>query len=63
MPEIGLLSFARVAYEDWTFREAEIGLREHRELRAVLRLSSAPDHTTVHRFLRRLPDATASATW
>ena len=89
MPEIGLLSFAGVAfqtasailppyrsrfskhqftqpqllavlclmrYEDWTFREAEIRLREHSELRAVLRLSSVPDYTTVYRFLRRLPD-------
>src|SRR6266446_4881464 len=89
MPEIGLLPFARVAwdvshailppyrsrfskhqftqsqllailglmrYEDWTFREAEVRLREHSELRAVLRLSSVPDYTTVYRFLRRLPD-------
>jgi len=89
MPEIGLLPFARVAwqvasavlppyrtrfskhqftqpqlltilclmrYEDWTFREAEVRLREHAELRAVLRLSSVPDYTTVYRFLRRLPD-------
>src|ERR1700736_629224 len=45
-------------YEDWTFREAEVRLREHAELRAVLRLSSVPDHTTVYRFLRRLPDDT-----
>ncbi len=91
MPEIGLLSFARVAlelasavlptyrsrfskhqftqpqllailclmrYEDWTFREAEVRLREHGELRAVLRLSRVPDYTTVYRFLRRLPDET-----
>lgn len=91
MPEIGLLSFARVAmdaatavlplyrsrfskhqftqpqllailclmrYEDWTFREAEVRLREHGELRAMLQLSSVPDHTTVYRFLRRLPDDT-----
>jgi len=43
-------------YEDWTFREAEVRLREHSELRAVLRLSSVPDYTTVYRFLRRLPD-------
>lgn len=43
-------------YEDWTFREAEVRLREHGELRAVLRLSSVPDYTTVYRFLRRLPD-------
>jgi hypothetical protein len=91
MPEIGLLPFARVAwqvasavlppyrtrfskrqftqpqllailclmrYEDWTFREAEVRLREHAELRTVLRLSSVPDYTTVYRFLRRLPDDT-----
>ncbi len=45
-------------YEEWTFREAEVRLREHRELRAVLRLSSVPDYTTVYRFLRRLPDDT-----
>jgi Transposase DDE domain/Transposase domain (DUF772) len=45
-------------YEDWTFREAEVRLREHRELRAALRLSSVPDYTTVYRFLRRLPDDT-----
>ena len=45
-------------YEDWTFREAEVRLREHSELRAVLRLSSVPDYTTVYRFLRRLPDDT-----
>lgn len=43
-------------YEDWTFREAEVRLREHGELRAVLRLSSVPDYTTVYRFLRRLPE-------
>jgi Transposase DDE domain/Transposase domain (DUF772) len=43
-------------YENWTFREAEVRLREHAELRAVLRLSSVPDYTTVCRFLRRLPD-------
>jgi hypothetical protein len=46
-------------YEDWTFREAEVRLREHGELRAVLRLSSVPDYTTVYRFLRRLPDDTS----
>src|SRR5712691_3801617 len=44
-------------YED-SFREAEVRLREHGELRAVLRLSSVPDYTTVYRFLRRLPDDT-----
>ena len=45
-------------YEDWTFREAGVRLREHAELRVVLRLSSVPDYTTVYRFLRRLPDDT-----
>ena len=45
-------------YEDWTFREAQVRLREHAELRAVLRLSSVPDYTTVYRFLRRRPDDT-----
>jgi DDE family transposase len=34
-------------YEDWTFREAQVRLREHGELRAALRLSSVPDYTTV----------------
>ena len=41
-------------YEDWTFREAEVRLREHRELRAALRLKTVPDYTTLYRFLRRL---------
>src|SRR5271157_1545285 len=45
-------------YEDWTFREAEVRLREHAELCDVLRLSSVPDYSTVYRFLRRLPDDT-----
>jgi Transposase DDE domain/Transposase domain (DUF772) len=41
-------------YEDWTFREAEVRLREHGELRRVLGLPRVPDHTTVYRFLKRL---------
>lgn|SRR5487761_7869 len=40
-------------YEDWTFREAEVRLREHRELRQALELSSVPDFTTLYRFLQR----------
>jgi hypothetical protein len=32
-------------YEDWTFREAEVQLTEHRELRQVLGLASVPDFT------------------
>ena len=45
-------------YEDWTFREAEIRLGEHRELRQALGLSSVPDFTTLYRFLQRLDDVT-----
>lgn len=88
MAEIGLVRFARVAYdevscfvlaaqrtryskrvfsqpqllavlclmrfEDWTFREAEVRLSEHSELRRALELEAAPDHTTLYRFLLRL---------
>ena len=53
-PLLAILCLMR--YEDWTFREAEVRLREHAELRTVLRLSTVPDYTTVYRFLRRLPD-------
>jgi len=45
-------------YEDWTFREAEVRLGEHRELRQALGLLSAPDFTTLYRFLQRLDDQT-----
>ena len=41
-------------YEDWTFREAEVRLGEHRELRQTLGLSRVPDFTTLYRFLGRL---------
>lgn len=41
-------------YEDWTFREAEVRLREHAELRSALQLCSVPDYTTLYRFLARL---------
>lgn len=44
-------------YEDWTFRQAEVRLAEHAELRRALRLHSVPDYTTLHRFLRRLDEA------
>jgi len=43
-------------YEDWTFREAEVRLAEHSELRRALGLRSVPDHTTLYRFLRRLDE-------
>jgi len=45
-------------YEDWTFREAEVRLSEHRELRQALELASVPDFTTLYRFLERLDDRT-----
>ena len=41
-------------YEDWTFREAEVRLCEHVELRSALELRSVPDYTTLYRFLARL---------
>src|SRR5271169_5391336 len=44
-------------YEDWTYREAEVRLAEHCELRRALHLSSVPAYTTLYRFLRRLDEA------
>jgi IS5 family transposase len=41
-------------YEDWTFRETEVRLQEHIELRMVLGLKQTPDYTTFYRFMRRL---------
>ena len=55
-PLLAVLCLMR--YEDWTFREAEVRLREHQELRAVLQLPAVPDYTTLYRFLRRLEDDT-----
>ena len=43
-------------FEDWTYREAEVRLAAHQELRRALGLQSVPDHTTVYRFLRRLKE-------
>jgi hypothetical protein len=43
-------------FEDWTFREAEVRLVEHSDLREVLGLERAPDHTTLYRFMRRVSD-------
>ena len=42
--------------EEWTFREAEVRLAEHRELREALGLPAVPDDTTLYRFLRRLTE-------
>jgi hypothetical protein len=41
-------------YEDWTYRETEVRLAEHQELREALGLARVPDHTTLYRCLRRL---------
>ncbi len=46
-------------YEDWTFREAEIRLTEHAELRAALNFKRTPDYTTLYRFLRRMEESLA----
>jgi len=43
-------------FEDWTFREAEVRIGEHRELREALGLARVPDFTTLNRFLHRLPE-------
>lgn len=40
-------------YEDWTYREAEVRMREHAEFRQALGLERAPDYTTLYRCLRR----------
>jgi len=44
-------------YEEWTFREAEVRLGEHRELREALGLARVPDHATLHRFFAHRLDA------
>ena len=43
-------------YEDWTFREAEVRLAEHSDLRQALGLARVPNYTTLYRFLRRLDE-------
>lgn len=48
-------------YDDWTFRDAEIRLAEHAELRTALELTRVPDHTTLWRFLDRVPLAVLQA--
>ena len=45
---LAILSLMRC--EDWTFREAEVRLGEHRELRQTLSLRRVPDFTTLYRF-------------
>lgn len=51
-----LAIIALMRFADWTFREAEVRLREHGELRRALHLERVPDHTTLYRFLRRVPE-------
>src|SRR5215467_9059453 len=41
-------------YEEWTYRETEVRLAEHQELRDALGLARVPDHTTLYRCLHRL---------
>src|SRR5208282_3389494 len=53
---LGILCLMR--YEDWTFREADVRLGEHRELREALGLRSVPDFTTLYRFLQRVDERT-----
>lgn len=43
-------------FEDWTFREAEVRLAEHSDLRRALGFERTPDHTTLYRFMRRVTD-------
>jgi DDE family transposase/transposase-like protein DUF772 len=45
-------------FEDWTFREAEVRLAEHSDLRRALGLERVPDHTTLYRFMRRVTNET-----
>lgn len=52
-PEL-LAILCLMRYEDWTFRETEVRLEEHVELRMALGLKQTPDYTTFYRFMRRL---------
>jgi len=45
-------------YADWTFRQAEVRVNEHSDLRTALKLKVAPDYSTLHRFLDRIDEAT-----
>ncbi len=47
-------------YADWTFREAEVRVNEHSDLRAILKLEAAPDYSTLHRFLDRMDEVALS---
>jgi hypothetical protein len=56
-PPPWLAILCRLRYEDGTWREAQVRLAEHSELRRALRLGSVPDYATRYRFLRRLEAA------
>jgi hypothetical protein len=43
-------------YEDWTYREAAVRLREHAELGEVLGIGRVPDYTTLYRCLRSIAE-------
>jgi hypothetical protein len=43
-----------MGHEDWTFRETEVRLAEHSDLRSALGPARIPDHTTLYRCVRRL---------
>jgi hypothetical protein len=49
-----LILLCLMRYADWTFRETEVHLSEHSALRLALHLETAPDYTTLYRFMRRL---------
>lgn len=51
-----LVLLCLMRYEDWTFRETEVRLSEHSDLRDVLQLDQVPDYTTLYRFMRRLDE-------
>ena len=53
-----LASLGLLRYADWPFREAEVRLREHGELRQALELESLPDFPTLYRFLQRVEERT-----
>ena len=53
-----LVVLCSISYEDWTFREAEVRLDEHRELRQAPGLRNVPNFTTLYGFLQHLDDQT-----
>jgi len=58
-----LAALCLMRYEDGTFREAEVGLNERQEWRAVWNLQAVRDYTTLYRFLRRLEDHAVERGW